>query len=656
MTLLKWILPPNKSKNPTITLDQIFLGMNDINILKSDNKNQLDDDDYDDEHYYDISVPIISESTYKEIVQYLSNNFIHNDNHHNNNVECFKHLKFNKQKMTLKKVDMKKLSRFSLTICPLCNFSNCVECTKKKIKQHMVKHNETFKNLLKKKKKKNLSFPLYIICFKCENLFSTCKKRILLDCLGYECVTCEKKYANIYKEFLTYHKNNKNNNNNDELTTYPLRILFNIHYKDNSKRNYLLHKRKIKYIYENYMSEKVKSELGNDHQTLYYHIKIKKKDGHITIIPPLAFLASMRKPIGFYMKLLNNNNNDSNNNHLDIKTQYGSVNSRATGGRDSMYRNMCLNKRHIISARLVIVPCQSLLPHECILPISVYKHLNCPKHVICHRYPTLDIKSMTYHTVIGTWLKDVLGISTAIVSGNNADFDGDCIHVIPATNLPSQAELLFLCHPKRNMIVQNQLRVTFDHDEIETLYSQFGINRSQIHDLIYNVAASSSSSVSAYELFCALKKYCQWVWQFQGIATITFDDYLEIIEKAGGGGVMKYKEFANDIFLNQISENNGIKCLIQSKASRFTLSHLWQMFGYINEEANDKGGFLLGMSKPSFVRMSKMCRLAMIKDIAYYGYTQIKLSHCTKTIIIGYDLRLYTTDKMLVSLNVNDIV
>ena len=599
-----WITP-NK-KNITITIDRIYLGI----------KEEIHGNNFT------IDTPIISESIYKEIIQYLNINNIKLNNNNSNN---FQFLKFNKQTQMLKKVDKKKLLRFSRTICPLCNFSTCIECTKTKFKNYMKRYNRIFNN--------NNSFPRYIKCHHCRNVFSTVRKYRLFHCVGYECMGCEKKYQLSYNEFFIY------NYNYNKINTYPLRNMLNIHYGDVTT---LSRQKKIQYIYEQFFNEEIKKQLRFDFQTLYYHLKVRKeKSGDIVVVPPLAFFLDMNKPISFYLKLLDIN-------PLDIKSQYGSVNSRSQGGKNSIFRNTCLNKRYLGSARLVIVPRQSLLPHECILPKSIYEALNCPKHVLCHRYPTLDIRSMTYHRVVGVWSYPSLAISTAIVSGNNADFDGDCVHVIPATNIMSQAELIFLCHPMRNMIVQNQLRINFDHDEIETIFSYFGLTHHQIHDFIYKIA-KSNNQIFAYNLFCSLKRFCEWVWTFQGVSTITFNDFLEIIDEKD----VDYDDFIERV--SHISPNNGIKKLIESEASRFSINHVWQMFGYINEEAKDKGGFLKGMSKPNFIRMARLSRLAMIKDVAYHGYSQIKLTHCTKSIIAAYDGRLYTTDNLLVATDINDI-
>ena len=629
-----WVTPNNSYKTVSITIEKIFLGYKDI--INNNTNNNL----------CNIHIITISEKIYREIIKYLNLNFNNNNNDNNNN--NFQYLKFNKKTQTLKKVEKKKLFRFALTICPVCQYSNCVECTKAKYNKYMKRYCDIFK----KKKTTTITtittdngipYPRYIKCFNCHNIFSTRRHNNfypLLKCLGYQCNACEKKYSKLYEEFLIYYY--------QELKcVFPLKNILNKHYGDITT---LSRKKKIQHIYEHYLSPEAQKQLNFDYKNLYYHLKVKKAHSErIVIIPPLAFFTDMNKPPSFFIKLLDDDNAPES--HLDVKSQYGSVNSRAQGGKNSIFRNTCLNKRYTGSARAVIVPRQCLLPHECILPRTIFKALNCPRHVLLHRYPTLDIRSMTYHEVVETWAYPSIAISTAIVSGNNADFDGDCVHVIPATNLATQAELIYLCHPKRNMIVQNQLRVNFDHDEIETLYSQFGLDRPQIHKLIFEVARKSS--IKAYNLFCLLKRYCEWIWTFQGVATVTFNDFSEIIKKNGDN--VDYNRFVECIFQRQIKPNNGIKKIIQSRASRFSVNHLWQMFGYINEEAKDAGGFLGGMSKASFIKMARLSRLAMIKDVSYYGYSQIKLVHCTKSFLVNYDDCLYTTDGLLVAKRVSDI-
>ena len=585
-----WITPKtNFHQNISATIEKVYLGMRDDEIINNDNI----------KNYYTINVPIISMNVYKEICKYFAsiNNIINNNTNKERDQYAYKYLKFSKQTKTIKKIDKRNAYRFSLTICPKCKYSNCVECNKLKFKKYM----ENYKNIFHQKcfLTDNNNFPRYIKCHNCFNIFSTKGKIILYKCLGYQCLKCEKKFSNLYGEYLIYYHNNNNKNNN---TKPSLRNILNKHYGDVT----LSRKKKIIYIYESCLSEEAKKQIRYDYNTLYFHLKVEREeDKQIIIIPPLAFFIDMNKNLSFYMKLLL-----TSAHHLDVKSQYGSANSRAQGGKNSFYRKDCLTKRYASSARIVIVPRQSLKPDECILPISVYEALNCPKHVLCHRYPTLDIRSMTYHKVVNVWKFPTLAISTAIVSGNNADFDGDCIHVIPATNLMSVAELIILCHPKWNMIVQNQLRLHFDHDEIETIYSHFGLTRDEIHKIIYNIAKYQSQSM-AYNIFCDLKRYCEWVWTFQGdISTITFKHFLEIIEKNGSN--VDFDEFANDIFPKKISPNNNFKKMILSKASRFSINHLWQIFGYINEDVKEKGGFLSGMSKSNFIKMALLSRGAMI--------------------------------------------
>ena len=665
-----WITPNNKCRNISITIDKIYLGIKDDDIRIKDNEyskminkssipatNTINNNSINND-YYVINTPVISESVYREIIQYLSIiNIVNNNN--NINIDNFNYLKFNKQTKSLKKVYKKTLYRFSLTICPVCFYSNCIDCTKKRYQNYMKYYYNVMKENHKKitvpTTTKGIVFPRYIKCFKCHNIFSTHRNCKLFKCLGYQCNICEKKYSQIYSEFLIY---NNNNDNKNYLNNLPLRNILNIHYGDITTT--LSRKKRMQYIYEKFLTPEIKKQINYDYNTLYYHLRVRKENsGEIVIVPPLAFFSDMNKPTSFYLKLLDNNNN----NHLDIKSSYGSVNSRSSGGRNSMFRDVCLVKRYVGSARAVIVPRQFLLPHECILPTSIYKALNFPKHVLLHRYPTLDIRSMTYHTVIGHWSYPSIAISTSIVSGNNADFDGDCIHIVPATNIMSQAELIFLCHPKYNMIVQkNQLKINFDHDEIETIYSHLGLNRHQIHNFIYSLATKKSSQL-AYKIFCYLKRYCEWVWTFQGgVSTITFNDFLEIInvyekEKKDNDDDI-YDRFTEYIFPNNISNSNGIKKLINSEASRFSVSHLFQIFGYINEDTKDEegsGGFLKGLTKSSFIKMSYISRLAMLKDVAFHGYSSIKLTHCTKSFIVGYDNRVYTTDNILVGTNVEDI-
>ena len=93
---------------------------------------------------------------------------------------------------------------------------------------------------------------------------------------------------------------------------------------------------------------------------------------------------------------------------------------------------------------------------------------------------------------------------------------------------------------------------------------------------------------------------------------------------------------------------------ILSRSSRFSLDHLWQLIGVINVHA-PSSSFLGGMIQKDFVNMSKMSRLALIKDIAYVGYGYLKLLYCTRTLVLGYDGRIYTLDGELVAEKMSDL-
>ena len=547
-----------------------------------------------------IKIPIICLSTYWEIV----NNLL--GSKPNTSLKC-KYLQVNKNNSNIRKNVLKNILIFALSVCPACQTSNCAfSCNSKKI---------------------TINKRTFIECVNCHRVFKTrydtvdCnnyKTHYFRKCLAYECFKCKNMFENIYAEFLTYLTIMKPKPDNDYST--PKKVFDNL-------------------------SESAKKQLNYNYESLYYAIKVVHNRG-VAIIPPLAFLVETNKQVSFYEKLLNNNETLK----LDAKTKYGSVNSRAKGGKNSFFRSCALNKRYVLSARVIIVPNKMLEPNQCILPIELFRRLNCPKVIAGHRYPTLDVRSVTYHRVVGTWKYPCLGISTAVVSGNNADFDGDCLHIIPVTSLQSRAELEYLCNPKYNMIVQNQLRVKFDHDEIQTIYSQFGLNSQQIHDALLNYARNTSSP-EAYGLFCRLRKFCHHVWEYHSyIPTVTFTDFLEIYNLYQGCDG-DYQRFVDRVY-PAIRPENGIKELIASKSSRFSIDHLWQIYGEIN--VNAKMGFLEGMDKLAFIKMAMISREAIIKDVAYFGYAHIKLTHCTKTVLVGYDGKLYTTDGLLVCGSVED--
>ena len=589
-----WLNPRGQARQVSATIRDMTLG-----------KKKITDD-----NRYRINVPVISFSTYWEIVNKLLtfNRNIENDKE-------WKHLVINKNNNSIRKNTLKNLIVVALSICPSCQSYNCVyACDERKNKKMTLDPDREE----------------FMQCFHCGRIFRTqysavhhtnYKEFSYRKCVRWECENCKIAFKNVYSEFLSYlFTIKKNTNNNNSILDF-------------------------KRLFET-LSEFARKELKHNYQTLYYAVKVKcnnynNNNNAVIIVPPLAFIAEMNKQPSFYNKLIVNNSAV----RLDVKTKYGSVNSRARGGKNSFFRSCGLNKRYVLSARVIIVPNKELQPHECILPKELYRRLNCPRVIAGHRYPTLDVRSVTYHRVVGTWEYPCLGISTAIVGGNNADFDGDCLHIIPVTTLQSRAELEYLGNPKYNMIVQNQLRVKFDHDEVQTLYSQFGLNSKQIHDALLEYARRTSSP-EAYRVFCQLRRYCHWVWDYYScIPTVNFGDFQEIHQKCKKVAKLNYQSFIDKIY-PKIKPENGIKELISSQSSRFSIDHLWQIYGEINKDA--KMGFLTGMDKLAFIKMAIVSRGAIIKDVAYYGYAHIKLTHCTKSIVVGYDGKLYTTDGILV--------
>ena len=591
-------------RNITASLNEIYIGRSHQEIKmeeEEDGGRGITKGKYD---YVQIEIPVISTNTFKEIISLNFNKTKKVSSH-------FKYLKLSRQTGLLKKSDAKNLIHFALSICPACKFSN--NCQKKGSSCH------------KKTGKKSLSN--FIKCQRCGNIFQTrhnaitfenYESSIFQNCEGWSCRDCETIYKNQYADFLNYLRRVKSYNGND----------CGISLKHSLQRIF------------NELSDTAKAEMNYSPKLLYYSVKVQ---GVNKVIPPIAFLIETNKPASFYDKLFNLD-------ALDVKTNYGSVNSRCQGGKNSIFRNNCLNKRYVISGRLVIVPRYQLQPHQCIMPDILYRRLNCPKHVLGHRYPTLDIRSMVYLEVVSTWEYPCLAISTAIVHGMNADFDGDCLHVIPANNIPSQAELLYLCHPMYNMIVQNRLRVQFDHDEIQTIYSEFGLNSKDIHKALLELVRKTSSPY-AYNSFCNMRSYCHWVWEYKSIPAVSFKDFTEICEFFDEENV-DYLKFINNIY-PQIKPHNAIKEIINSQSSRFSIDHLWQIFGEISQDS--KTGFLEGLTKSAFIKLARVSRSAIVKDVGLYGYSHIKLTHCTKSLVVGYDGHVYSTDGVLVSRNVSDI-
>lgn len=598
---ISWSMPDKKNRNISATISGVAIGY----------KSSGGSSDNDIPHY-GINIPTISPDTYYDIVQ----NIIYIDNNNTNSSsstpqqiikEKFFYLKFTR-KNTVTKSCWKKIIKLASGICPKCQFSNCVYCCEK---QPLLSN----KTILMK-------------CFNCQNLFKTRPVSLYFNRLnfykiiGFQNKKCMNRYKLLYDEFLHYYSEH-----------FPGRNINNLQYDDYSDKL----KRQLYYR----LLDKSKKELGYDMDALQYTLNVNG----LSKVPPLAFFIGMNKSISFFKKIVNPN--AKNNNIMTTKTKYGSVVSRGSGGKTNMFRTFCCNRRYSSSARLVVVPRSHLAPHECILPYNVYRRLGSPKYVLCHRYPTLDLKSMTFHVVQSTWPYPCMAISTSIVEGNNADFDGDCFHVIPAMSIISQSELVHLLHPKYNIICQKKLRVTFDHDERQTIFSIFGIDSNTLHTAIYTMAMTEGS-IKAYEFFCKLKLFCQFIWQTKSIVTINCRDLLSLIRTN-----ISYLKYMNNIY-PKIPYHNGIKEMIESHASRFSIDHLWQLFGNISQEA--PSGFLAGMDKKSFIKVAKTARDNLISEISAYGYTSVKLTHCTKSVYVSYDNKVYTTDGILVAQNVDDLI
>ena len=666
----QWLYPSSDNRNVTATIDQFVMGgeegannnNNNNNNVAATNNSRCDGKINNNRKkiFYTIpvNVPKISVNTYFDIAY----NVINKRNLKAENIErCslnFKFLKFT-QKNEVTKACLKKIARVSSSVCPKCRHVNCWQCCRglpaKKKKKDDTKKKLTIESVL-------------ISCYHCDNAFrarvvdenSIAEKRRLYVIRGFQSKKCQLMYKDIYKEFLRYTKWKRKMD----------KIYYAFHNKNNNKKIFSLYnaltlesKKDLKYRPDNlnyclkvslvdddyYDDDDEKKEIkrgdeiegeGNRRRGDKKKKRIKRKE---IIIPPMIFFLNRRKTMSFFKKMLTVDST------MAIKTRYGSVFSRGSGGKTNIFRTMCCNRRHVLSARIVIVPRYQLKPHECILPFPIFCRLGCPKFVLCHRYPTLDLKSMTFHSVIGTWQYPSMAISTSIVAGNNADFDGDCLHVIPATSLISQSELFYLLHPRYNIICQDKLRVTFDHDERQTLYSLFGLDANEIHDGL-RAMAEKEGSRETYDYFCKLKSLCNFTWQTKTINTISCKDFLDMIPKRP----MSYIKYRNDYYAKKIPNHNGIKEIIESKASRFSFDHAWQLFGEISQDA--PVGFLNGMEKNQFIKVAKGVRNNLVSEISLYGYTIIKLTHCTKSITIGYDGRVYTTDGTLVALNVKDLV
>lgn len=660
---VKWLFPNENDRNISATINGIAMGKysskdnNNINIIKSSS-------------LYHVKIPTISDITYNDIAE----NIIKINKYSSLSSQAslisiplsyhsyyYRYLKFTK-KDTITKSCLKKIVKLLNSTCPVCKHVNCFHCCQKnekiKLNPYLLRYNT-----------------IIITCFNCNNKFKTRRinynfnKMIFYKIIGFQNKKCMQAHKLLYEEFLHFFKSKKDQRMQSECCladSSKIKLLYNS-LTDESKKNLgycmdtLYYSINVKITINNknikneqekkitFIPKSPKNENnvcdGEIMKTVTNEMVKKNNNDNIVIIkvPPMAFFLGTNKSASFFKKLID----PKYSNILNTKTKYGSVVSRGSGGKANMFRTICCNRRYTSSARLVIVPRSHLKPHECILPYVIYCRLGCPKYVLCHRYPTLDLKSMTFHEVKSTWQFPSMAISTAIVEGNNADFDGDCLHVIPAMTLVSQAELKYLLHPKHNIISQHKLRVTFDHDERQTIFSLFGLNSNEIHEALYAMALNEGS-LKTYTFFCKIKDLCRYIWQTKTIGTVSCRDFLSLIRKN-----TSYMTYINEIY-HQIPLHNGIKEIIESRASRFSIDHLWQLFGEISHDA--RMGFLAGMNKKAFIKVATNARENLISEISLYGYTIIKLTHCTKSIYVGYDNKVYTTDGILVALDINDLI
>ncbi|KAF7677992.1 DNA-directed RNA polymerase subunit beta' [Astathelohania contejeani] len=673
MKYYKWLMPERLSRNVSLNIEKAFMGTRVPHLEQTQAQQEL-------QHaYYTVKPLTISLETYNDIVANICN--ITFNKSHLTNVEedeeevkkrLYKYLHLSKLTNQLVKSDLKYFIAFSQGICPSCNFVNCIICANQnQFKRYMSNYKVLTKNLID-------SYPRFIKCHQCQKIFKTHKEilssiyplkdnniniittgtagnvssknknhpqtlfniifryikerhRIFRPAIGgWQCKTCQSKYEESYAEFRIYLNRTYENNISPKTV-------------NNSNHNKFLFRTPMK-LYQRLKSQS-QGELRNDPIQLTYSLNVKLPNGNNCLIPPVSFLMDHQRSLSFYKKLIT----DSSINMNKVKTSYGSVLSRMTRGKFSSIRQHGHNKRYIGSARVVITPCNELEPDECILPVIVWRRLDCPRYILAHRYPTLDDRNFTLHRVIACWIYPVMAIPTSIVHGNHADFDGDAMQVIPVSNnVASEAEAITLFHPRTNLVLPGSLRLAFDHDEILMLYYLYGLNRSEIHGALYDLAINESST-RAYDIFLRLRRLCHDVIQTQMVFSISYQDLLQFIHQPSPS----YVDFIEKIFPN-VSKNNTIKCMILAESSRFSIDHLWQIVGEINERAHQS--FLEGMNRRAFISMARLSRDASNKDIALYGYTYIKLLYCTCLLVCGYDGRIYTPRGILAADRLEDIL
>ena len=543
---------------------------------------------------YTFRPPTISMDTYREIVQIICQKRPQPTTSWD-----YVHLRRSKVNGEIVRSQRLLLTTCGLYVCPECHYGNCCpllcgRTTKVKMSSLMA-----------------ATIPRYLRCRRCRTMFMTDRDK-LPPCVSWQCVHCENRFDRAYAEFVRVMRNPPTT------TPPPLPPL--------SSRS----------LYDR-LDRRAQNDLNNDPSTLSYSLYVRNSNGDSKLVPPLALLADEHKTTKFYDRLLSMD-------PASVKTNFGSVIDRMKKGKYSAVRQHSHNTRYVKSGRAVIVPYGPLEPDECVLPATMWRRLECPRTVLAHRYPTLNERNFTVHRVVATWIFPVVGIPTSIVRGNNADFDGDAMQIIPMLDYPSEAEALTLFHPADNMIVaRGDLRVAFDHDEVLTLYRVLGVDGDALHEALRDLAVAESSR-QAYAVFCHLRHWCRRLWETDLVFALTYGDVLQFVPKREKGKPpvkMSFGRFLSRVFRPVNERENVLKLLIRARSSRFRVEHLWQMVGVINSYLAPSSNFLGGMKRHEFVRMAMLSRMALIKDVAYAGYGYIKLLYCTKTLVLGYDGRVY---------------
>lgn len=574
---------------------------------------------------YTVAPTQVSECTYREIVGVVCNTTVNKKIKSNRGSKKRKELsrasllRFSKLSGAIVKPQLRQLLLCGASVCPGCGTANCVAC-------------------------KHKTVPQSITCTGCGVTYiprkgSDCSdRRLFPPFTSWQCSKCQHRLAGLYDEFLTHLADGDQDADVvGAKTTAPTQGVVTP---------------KATAIYQ-FLSSEARADLRNNPSNLSYSLQIRETG---VVIPPITFLADYHRSVHFYHRFLSPSP-DLHPPPATVKTGYGTVLERMERGKNTAVRQFSHNTRYVKSGRAIIVPYNRLEPDQCILPISMWRRLECPRIILAHRYPTLNDRNFTVHHVIATWIYPAVGIPTSIVHGHNADFDGDAMQIIPLTNPLCEIEARLLFHPAHNMAVaaprgQKRLRLTFDHDEILTLHHLFGYNGDQLHAAIYDLAQAESSKM-AYDCFCVLRQLCRRARECFVVFPVTYGHILELLV-AGRTSSLSYTRFVETTF-PRISGTNTIKRIVESRSSRFSLEHVWQLVGVINVHA-PSSSFLGGMTRKDFVNLAKMSRIALIRDIAYAGYGYLKLLYCTRTLVLGYDGRIYTLDGELVADDIDHLV